>query len=578
MATHLDKQKIILKADRDASPVKTRDTVVLSCREAELPSPIRTKFGGAEPARKKLFVGMETIHERSNLGKSGTSKKEGNRRMEKEEKNEDFFFPEAGTQAYHFFQKVVNAAQTWFSLFGWAEGPHSLSIPETVRRDVYKIRCCSSPSSSKKFVHNDFSKYNKTIYDVMLHLSGKMPDGINSSQSLPVDHTERVLQLRLQHSSLLDFLSTQGACISHVLPEFLLEPEDYKKWIEITSSTNTFPVSSYVPKEEPSIVIEMSKFEACSKRAWTDVFLQTYKVLILSRIVPHCSSNLLPMCMRNSPEVNSCFMSSNIYSNSERILLNWMNTNYENTRHIIWKDCEKGVIPSERWIINFDKDLLDGLVFATLLGAYCPFLIESHFVNMYTQPKSCEQYLHNCLIIVNVLHEIGFDMDIQATDICDPNPILMLMLCVYMYESLPTYLPKKVVLFHCTLHDTVLRRIGELIYAVEGNGMIPLPSSFLPMSSSSNPLDYSSSPEEECNNEDPVLYLKCKLRQILDVDLRLPLINDAKEKALVFAAQQQMSSIEYERRLITGTLESSSVRVAIALLGLTKIEVGIEAR
>nr|XP_023490286.1 cilia- and flagella-associated protein 47 isoform X1 [Equus caballus] len=792
MATHLDKQKIILKADRDASPVKTRDTVVLSCREAELPSPIRTKFGGAEPARKKLFVGMETIHERSNLGKSGTSKKEGNRRMEKEEKNEDFFFPEAGTQAYHFFQKVVNAAQTWFSLFGWAEGPHSLSIPETVRRDVYKIRCCSSPSSSKKFVHNDFSKYNKTIYDVMLHLSGKMPDGINSSQSLPVDHTERVLQLRLQHSSLLDFLSTQGACISHVLPEFLLEPEDYKKWIEITSSTNTFPVSSYVPKEEPSIVIEMSKFEACSKRAWTDVFLQTYKVLILSRIVPHCSSNLLPMCMRNSPEVNSCFMSSNIYSNSERILLNWMNTNYENTRHIIWKDCEKGVIPSERWIINFDKDLLDGLVFATLLGAYCPFLIESHFVNMYTQPKSCEQYLHNCLIIVNVLHEIGFDMDIQATDICDPNPILMLMLCVYMYESLPTYLPKKVVLFHCTLHDTVLRRIllknsslknlvynatiigrdatdfslsqtgnvvtispkdqvnltvkfmsrflhpaealliliskprnavrgttmafalkgevlnfkaieiikckspcykwkeftvnvknpfstagdfsvilvesstfislpseltasgqfvdhmnhddavssgrrdsaegssfgpsalktsiksnfireffcssrtlhlgvkgtsnlelfflpfdihtrycviilsnkeiGELIYAVEGNGMIPLPSSFLPMSSSSNPLDYSSSPEEECNNEDPVLYLKCKLRQILDVDLRLPLINDAKEKALVFAAQQQMSSIEYERRLITGTLESSSVRVAIALLGLTKIE------
>uniref|UniRef100_A0A9L0INA6 Calponin-homology (CH) domain-containing protein n=1 Tax=Equus asinus TaxID=9793 RepID=A0A9L0INA6_EQUAS len=748
MATHLDKQKIILKA---GNPVKTRDTVVLSCREAELPSPIRTKFGGAEPARKKLFVGMWQIYN------DHSNSKEGNRRMEKEEKNEDFFFPEAGTQAYHFFQKVVNAAQTWFSLFGWAEGPHSLSIPETVRRDVYKIRCCSSPSSSKKSVHNDFSKYNKTIYDVMLHLSGKMPDGINSSQSLPVDHTERVLQLRLQHSSLLGFLSTQGACISHVLPEFLLEPEDYKKWIEITSSTNTFPVSSYVPKEEPSIVIEMSKFEACSKRAWTDVFLQTYKVLILSRIVPHCSGDLLPMCMQNSPKVNSCFMSSNIYSNSERILLNWMNTNYENTRHIIWKDC---VIPSERWIINFDKDLLDGLVFATLLGAYCPFLIESHFVNMYTQPKSCEQYLHNCLIIVNVLHEIGFDMDIQATDICDPNPILMLMLCVYMYESLPAYLPKKVVLFHCTLHDTVLRRIllknsslknlvynatiigrdatdfslsqtgnvvtispkdqvnltvkfmsrflhpaealliliskprnavrgttmafalkGEVlnfkaieiikckspcykwkeftvnvknpfstagdfsVILVESSTFISLPSELTASGQFVDHMNHDSTCEmickqalllilpaiksnfireffcssrtlhlgvkgtsnlelfflpfdihtrycviilsnkevrtelwcmlsswAECNNEDPVLYLKCKLRQILDVDLRLPLINDAKEKALVFAAQQQMSSIEYERRLITGTLESSSVRVAIALLGLTKIE------
>ncbi|VCX10782.1 unnamed protein product, partial [Gulo gulo] len=50
-------------------------------------------------------------------------------------------------------------------------------------------------------------------------------------------------------------------------------------------------------------------------------------------------------------------------------------------------------------------------------------------------------------------------MDIQAMDICDPNPVLMLMLCVYMYERLPTYLPKKVVPFHCTLHDTVLRQI-----------------------------------------------------------------------------------------------------------------------
>ncbi|XP_021565976.1 cilia- and flagella-associated protein 47, partial [Carlito syrichta] len=446
-------------------------------------------------------------------------------------------------------------------------------------------------------------------------------------------------------------------------------------------------------------------------------------------------------------------------------------------------------IPSEKWIVNFDKDLLDGLVFATQLGAYCPFLIESHFINMYTRPKSPEQYLHNGLIIVNALLEIGFNMDIQASDIYDPNPILMLMLCVYMYERLPTYLPKKVVPFHCTLHDTVLtqvlltnsslknlvynakivgrdaidfslspmenavtispkkqinitvkftnrflhpaeasllliskpknavggvsmtfalrgevhnfkgieiikckspcyqwkkvtvnvknpfqtagdfsvilvesstfvssplqliksrqymthndcvsssecdtaqgcshfphafktsikstfireffcsvhtiylgvkgtsslelfflpfnihmrycviilsnKKIGELIYVVEGLGMIPLPSSFFPMNSSSNPIDYSSTPEEGFKKENPILYLKCKLCQILDVELKLPMTNEAKEKALAFAAQKQMSNIEYERRLITGTLESSSIRVAIALLGLNKIE------
>lgn len=74
-------------------------------------------------------------------------------------------------------------------------------------REVFKIQFYSSPSSSKKFSRqSDFSKYNKTIYDVMLHLSGKMPPGIHSSQSSPKDNTERVTQLHFQHSSVLEFL------------------------------------------------------------------------------------------------------------------------------------------------------------------------------------------------------------------------------------------------------------------------------------------------------------------------------------------------------------------------------------
>ncbi|XP_054329037.1 cilia- and flagella-associated protein 47 [Pongo pygmaeus] len=796
MAIHLDKQNIILKNDKDEYLKKTRDSVLPPYQDAKSPSPASikktyttSKFNDAEPAKGNLFIGVEVLPENLHLDESETSK-EDDGSMEKE-KYEQFLSLEEGTKAHYFFEKVVNAAQTWFSLFGWPEGPHSFSIPETIRRDVCKMQFYSSTSPPQKFSRqNDFSKYNKTIYDVLLHLSGKMPPGINSSQSLPVDnHEKRVIQLHLQHSSLLDFLNAQGGCISHVLPEFLLEPEDYKRWIEIMSSTNTMPVSSCTPKKKCSIVIEMSKFEAWSKRAWTDVFLQIYKVLVLSRVVPYCSNNMPPICVQNTPKVNPCFASSNIYSDSERILLSWMNINYENTRHVIWKNCHKDVIPSERWIVNFDKDLSDGLVFATQLGAYCPFLIESHFINMYTRPKSPEEYLHNCLIIVNTLYEIDFDMEIQATDICDPNPILMLMLCVYMYERLPTYLPKKVVSFECTLHDTVLnkillknsssrnlvynarivgrdaadfslsqkgnvvtisprnevnvtlkftsrfirpaeasllliskpknavrgitmtfalkgkvldfkaidiikcespcyqfqevtvnvknpfhmagdfsvilvesstfvssptkltesrqypkhdddmsssgsdtdqgccdssnvlhtsikstfireffcsmhtvhlgvkgtsslelrflpfnmhvrycviilsnKKIGQLIYVAEGKGMTPLPSSCLPMNTSSSPVYYSSTREDGPNKKYPVLYLKWKPHQILYVDLKLPMTNEAKEKALAFAAQQQMSRIEYERRLITGTLESSSIRVAIALLGLTKIE------
>lgn len=75
---------------------------------------------------------MEIIPEKLNSSKCKTSKKKGGRLMEKEKNLH--FFPEEGTKAYDFFQKVVNAAETWFSLFGWPEGPHFLSIPKTIRR------------------------------------------------------------------------------------------------------------------------------------------------------------------------------------------------------------------------------------------------------------------------------------------------------------------------------------------------------------------------------------------------------------------------------------------------------------
>ncbi|XP_010826729.1 PREDICTED: calponin homology domain-containing protein 2, partial [Bison bison bison] len=203
MAIHLDEQKIIVKNEKDTS---SESKSLLASRKTGLPSTAPSKFSDAEPAKRRLFVGMEIIPEGLKSGKCEMPKK-GNRSLKNEAKDKEFFSPKEGTRTYDFFLKTVNAAQTWFSLFGWPEGPHSLNIPETVRRDVYKIQVYSSALSARKFSRqSDFSKYNKTIYDVLIHLCGKIPPGINSSQSLPVDYPERVIQLHWQHSLLLDFL------------------------------------------------------------------------------------------------------------------------------------------------------------------------------------------------------------------------------------------------------------------------------------------------------------------------------------------------------------------------------------
>ncbi|XP_036600089.1 cilia- and flagella-associated protein 47 [Trichosurus vulpecula] len=734
-----------------------------------------------------LKQGIDMVCENSPLQGSEKPKTEENEYVGV--KQGQYFFPDEDKKEYPFFEKVVTAVQTWFSLFGWSQGLNPISVPESIRRDVCK-GALSAPTNKQINSNNDFARYNKTIYDMLFYLSGQMLPGVATTQTLPIDDTERVIHLHWLHSTLLTFLKAQGACLPYILPEFLLEPEDYKKWIKMKAATKEEFENTQMP-EKYTLIIEDSKFEAMSKRVWTDVLLQTYKVLVLSRVVPFSSSVVPTINVENTPRINPHFLSSNVYSKPERTLLSWMNTNYENTRSKIWKDCDKGLPPLEKWIVNFDKDLFDGLVLAAQVAAYCPFLIPTHFVDMYTSPHSPEQRLHNCLIVVNALREVDLNIDIQAIDICDPNPVWMLMFCVYLYENLPSYLPTKIVQFPCSLHTTVVRqillnnpssknlvyntriigwdaadfslpekyksvitiasrdqvyinvaftsrfihpaeailmlisktksgkrgttmtfalkaevtnfkameivncktpcyewkeiivdvknpfhtdgefsvnlvesstfvhqtaqlneisqsmkdensrmdsmtneienyefpsqgnllntsikcsfmkeffcqvksmyleakgtsslnlhflpfdlnkrycviifsnnKIGEFVYIVEGTSTVPLPSKFLPIDNP-NILNYNHPPDEDLGKDDPILHLKCDLNNILELELKVPLVNEARAKALDFSAHQQMSSLEYERRKITGTLNSSSVRAAIALLGLTKLE------
>ena len=118
-------------------------------------------------------------------------------------------------------------------------------------------------------------------------------------------------------------------------------------------------------------------------------------------------------------------------------------------------------------MVNFDFDLLDGLVLAAVLGAHVPFLVRTHLQDMYTKPATAEQCLHNALKVVNAMRAIGIDYDIQAIDITDPNPISLLLLCVHIYQNLPHYLPKTTVEFLGGLHATVQRQVHVFNYILE---------------------------------------------------------------------------------------------------------------
>ncbi|NXN35716.1 CFA47 protein, partial [Rhinoptilus africanus] len=241
-----------------------------------------------------------------------------------------------------FFQKTLTAVKNWFTLFGWSKGQNPISIPYSLRRDVCKVQMTSSQETGFK---QNLGKDTKTVYDMVFHLSGQLLPGITSSKPLPLDPVERILQLHWQHSTLLAFLKSQGAYLPHVMPEFLLEPDDYKKWIRVQTALKVDGKNSDILSNKHLFILEDSIFETMSKRAWTDVLLQIYKVFILTRVSsPNITDQFSLESVHKMPRIKSEPLSSNIYSPYERTILTWLNKHYEKNRKTVWKDCQKGEI------------------------------------------------------------------------------------------------------------------------------------------------------------------------------------------------------------------------------------------
>ncbi|XP_039998194.1 cilia- and flagella-associated protein 47-like [Xiphias gladius] len=349
-------------------------------------------------------------------------------------------FPTANSDEGLYHQNVLLAVERWFSLFGWPSGPHPISVPHTLRRVVSKIH------SSGRTYRVSQNKDCRSVVDMLHHLTGKWIPGIPRCQTFSSDKDQRTNQLFQQHEAMLAFLRVQGACLCHIRPEYLLDVQEFKHWCSLQSN-----------EEEHGQNYSSVDYESLSKRSWTDVLLQIYKVLVLCRVSESGLTTILnPEDVAGILPVNSQPLFSTVYSAWELQLLSWLNKHYQSMRKTVWGT---GGIPSARWIVNFDLDLTDGLVLAALLAAYCPYLICSHFRRMYTTTRSLEQILHNNIIVVQSLTVLSLNIDMQPTDLSDPNPVQMLMLCVHLYERLPQYLPQHTITLSGSLHSTFSKQV-----------------------------------------------------------------------------------------------------------------------
>ncbi|XP_071320696.1 cilia- and flagella-associated protein 47-like isoform X2 [Trachinotus anak] len=352
-------------------------------------------------------------------------------------------FPPANSDEGLYHQNVLLAVERWFSLFGWPSGPHPISVPHTLRRVVSKIQTNHSSGRTYRVSQN---KDCRSVVDMLHHLTGKPIPGIPRCQTFSSDKDQRTNQLLQQHEAMLAFLRVQGACLCHIRPEYLLDVQEFKHWCSLQPN-----------EEKHGLDYNSVDYESLSKRSWTDVLLQIYKVLVLCRVSESgLNTGLVREEADEVPTVNSQPLVSNVYTAWELQLLSWLNKHYQSMRNTVWG---AGGVPSARWIVNFDLDLTDGLVLAALIAAYCPYLICSHFRRMYTAASSLEQILHNNIIVVQCLTALSLNMDIQPTDLSDPNPVQMLMLCVHLYERLPQYLPLQTIALSGALHTSFSKQV-----------------------------------------------------------------------------------------------------------------------
>lgn len=71
------------------------------------------------------------------------------------------------------------------------------------------------------------------------------------------------------------FFRCQGAIVASLQPEFLLDKDDFKRFVLIKREDMT---KAGISVTFDSVERELERYETCSKRAWTDLLLQIIKV------------------------------------------------------------------------------------------------------------------------------------------------------------------------------------------------------------------------------------------------------------------------------------------------------------
>merc|ERR1719305_1316815 len=73
--------------------------------------------------------------------------------------------------------------------------------------------------------------------------------------------------------------------------------------------------------------------------------------------------------------------------------------------------------------------------------------------------SALEHYEENAMHIISALQEIGLSFPMQTSDISSPQPKDMLLFVMFLFQNLPHYVPKTVIVFATPLGVNMSKNI-----------------------------------------------------------------------------------------------------------------------
>ena len=277
------------------------------------------------------------------------------------------------------------------------------------------------------------------LFELINFLTGK-----NLSSKAKIDvkwkRFEKVSALMKQYYELIKFLKESGALLNTIRPQYLLSFLDYNAFIKTQSHENL---------TNSAIKITENRFNYISYDSWITLIYQILKIYYLTRISLKSFKSLPGIPIEKLSIAESSLEGSNFISQSEGILLKWLEIAVE----IINPNQSKR-------LKNFSLDIKNCLGIASVIQMFVGANSSKSLKAVKTLCQNEDEVRFNAEKIINALNEIRLQTHFVSKDLFFPSQREMILFLMHLWFNLPHYLPKGgAEVFKCVLGEEVIKDI-----------------------------------------------------------------------------------------------------------------------